>query len=310
LLGSDPPDDVVVAGEPVGELQGQLGLAHPTKPMDRPGLGHHHARLGPQLCPQRLKRVTAAGEVRIARRQVGDRRTLGGKSWLPLSPATTALLPWEARRPLGPPPASLDTFQQPGARGLSTQPYQVDVDPGGQQPRQPAVLDAHRQQPPRMLGVVQERPGPLVGGIGRGQVGLRQQRDGAVGLLQRLTHPLDEVVAWGKVPGLQHGGVAVVLQLPGDPLRPGPVAAGVGDEEVLLLVARPCHCPSPCARLTNRSLDRTARAVPPAQCAGRLSRDKALYAPECRNDTRRPRPVPLEKAPGGLGACGRGCCDR
>jgi hypothetical protein len=200
--------------------------------MDRPSLGHYHARLSPQLHPQVLEQLAPAGEVRVTRWQVGDRRTVGGKPRLPHSPATTALLPWEARRPLGPPSALLDTFQQPGARGLSAQLHQVNVDPGRQQPRQLAVLYTHRQQPPRMLPIVQERPGPLIGGIGRGQVGLQQQRDGPVGLLQRVTHPLDEVVARGEVPGLQHGRVAGLFQLPGDPFGPGPVGAGVRDEEV------------------------------------------------------------------------------
>ena len=44
LLGVDPPDQVVVAGEPVGVLDRQLGLAHATQAVQR--LHHQRALAG------------------------------------------------------------------------------------------------------------------------------------------------------------------------------------------------------------------------------------------------------------------------
>ena len=53
-----------------------------------------------------------------------------------------------------------------------------------------------------------------------------------LGVPERLLHLVDEVAAGLEVPGLQPGGVAGGLQLPGDPLRPSPVGPGVADEEL------------------------------------------------------------------------------
>jgi hypothetical protein len=68
LFGVDPPDHVVVGGEPMGVLERQLGLAHPAQPVE--GLHHQRGLPGPQPSPQLGQKIVAAGEVRIAGRQV------------------------------------------------------------------------------------------------------------------------------------------------------------------------------------------------------------------------------------------------
>jgi hypothetical protein len=56
--------------------------------------------------------------------------------------------------------------------------------------------------------------------------------------------------ALGEVPRPDHDGLTFGLQLPGDPLRSGPVATGVGDEEV----RRPTHRPHPAHQCVVRGL--------------------------------------------------------
>src|SRR6266498_4131721 len=62
-----------------------------------------------------------------------------------------------------------------------------------------------------------------------------------MGVLDSLVHASDERLAGTEVPGLQHCGVAGLLQGVGDPFGPGGIGAGVADEEVALLV----HLPAP-----------------------------------------------------------------
>jgi hypothetical protein len=68
LLSGHPPDQVVVGGVAVGVLQGQLGLADPTQPVQRLRLNlHDRGRLaGVQALVELVEQVGAAGEVGIA----------------------------------------------------------------------------------------------------------------------------------------------------------------------------------------------------------------------------------------------------
>jgi hypothetical protein len=68
LFGVDPPHEVVFGGEPIRVLKRQLGLAHSAQPVER--LHHQCGLPGPQPLPQLGQQVVAAGEVRIAGRQV------------------------------------------------------------------------------------------------------------------------------------------------------------------------------------------------------------------------------------------------
>jgi hypothetical protein len=65
--------------------------------------------------------------------------------------------------------------------------------------------------------------------------------------------------ARAEVPGLDHNLVALGLQLPGDPLRPGPVGAGVADEEVRRLGHPP---PQPATRSPAVGLPQRAKQEP------------------------------------------------
>lgn len=86
--------------------------------------------------------------------------------------------------------------------------------------------------------------GPLLGGpafvleVGRGEQG-----DHRVGAFERLVHALDQVVPRAPVPDVQDDPVAGLLQVPADPLGPGPVGARVADEELLGVIGHPCPRP-------------------------------------------------------------------
>jgi hypothetical protein len=66
LFGVDPPDQLVVGGEPVRVLDGQLGLAHSAQPVQR--LHHRRGLVGVQPPAQFGEHAVPAGEPRIARR--------------------------------------------------------------------------------------------------------------------------------------------------------------------------------------------------------------------------------------------------
>jgi hypothetical protein len=68
LFGRHPPDQVVVGRVPVGVLDGELGLADPTQPMDCAGLHHGPPLLGLQQASQGREQLPAADEVRVAGR--------------------------------------------------------------------------------------------------------------------------------------------------------------------------------------------------------------------------------------------------
>ncbi|HYX94315.1 MAG TPA: toll/interleukin-1 receptor domain-containing protein, partial [Geodermatophilus sp.] len=80
LFGVDPPHQVVVGGEPVRVLQGQLGLAHPAQPVER--LHHQRGLAGVQPPAQLGEHAVPAGEPGIARRYLPHPRQSAGESRL------------------------------------------------------------------------------------------------------------------------------------------------------------------------------------------------------------------------------------
>jgi hypothetical protein len=142
---------------------------------------------------------------------------------------------WEWRLSGRSAPALLNPGQQPCLGLLAGQADQVNVDLGAQQPWQLAGLETDQQQAIAPIFVMQERGGPLIPAVRRCQVRRRDQRQGPVGPLQGVLHAVHEVVAWFEVPCLDDHRVAGLFELPGDPLRRGPVGAGVADEEVCRL---------------------------------------------------------------------------
>jgi hypothetical protein len=229
-LGRHPPDQVIVAGVPVGILQRQLALADPTQPM-----GGHHRR-GPRgkALSQRVEHVGAAGEVGIAGGKVADRRTRARKLRRGPQAHRCRGKPRERRRRLraARPLSLLDRGQQPRSRGRLVQVDQVDVDPGRQQAWRVAGLDPDGDQQAPLAGwVLGEGGPPLRLPERRPEIRRRQHRHRPVGPLDRLLHLVDKVAAYLEVPGLQHRRVAGRLQLPRDPLRPGPVGGGIADKQ-------------------------------------------------------------------------------
>jgi hypothetical protein len=67
-LRRNPPGDVVVAGEPVGELQRQLGLADPSESVQGAPRHDRRRRLGLQASVQLLQEVIATHEAWVAGR--------------------------------------------------------------------------------------------------------------------------------------------------------------------------------------------------------------------------------------------------
>jgi hypothetical protein len=106
--------------------------------------------------------------------------------------------------------------------------------------------------------MVQERLRLFVSAVWRSEVGGRDQRQCTVRLLQGILHAGHEVVARLEVLGLDDHGVSSVFELPGDPLGPGPVGAGVADEEVRRLGHPP---PSAHNRLSRHRSTTTGKAA-------------------------------------------------
>jgi hypothetical protein len=83
-LGRHPPDQVVVGRIPVGVVDSQLGLAHPTEAVNRAGLHHRPRLLGLEQVPKGLEQFPTAGEVRIAG---GNAEYLRQPTRIPRAPA-------------------------------------------------------------------------------------------------------------------------------------------------------------------------------------------------------------------------------
>jgi hypothetical protein len=72
LLGGDPPDQVVVAHEPVHVLQGDLRLADTAEAEQRLRARQHDGHAAAEFGADPLQAHAAAGEGRVARRHVPD----------------------------------------------------------------------------------------------------------------------------------------------------------------------------------------------------------------------------------------------
>jgi hypothetical protein len=172
-------------------------------------------------------------------------------------------------------PAAGGPGEQPRRRLRLVQINQVDVDPVGDEPGQLAGGNADREQPVGLVGITDQRRGPLVAGVRRGEVRRRQHCQHPVRRLERLVHASDEVLAWAEVPGLQDGAVAGPFKGIGNPLGPGDIDAGVTEEEILgfavLAIGRHAAHPTPtCPRLV-RLRARADRVVLPRRRILRLA---------------------------------------
>ena len=252
LLGGDPPDEVVVGGVAVAELDGELGLAHPAEPVD--SLGNCRRPRLERLGEPREQRL-AASEARVPLvRHVPDRRQRARESRLPVHrPRRTGREGRRARR-LG--AVQLDPREQGLARGRVVESVQLDPRDGVPQSLRLAGAHAHGEQlAPRARRVLGDGRGPLGLGVERTQVAGRQDGEQAGRRFERPLHVEHEVLAGPEVPRHRDDRVAGVVELPGDPLGPAPVRAGVADEEVCPLGV---HGPPPSG---GRSIRAPAGAV-------------------------------------------------
>jgi hypothetical protein len=88
------------------------------------------------------------------------------------------------------------------------------------------------QQAPLTRGVLCEDGPPLRLAELGDEVVVRQDGHDLGRPVDLSMHTRHEGIPGPEVPDIQHNGVPSVLQLPSDPLRPGPVIPGVADEEV------------------------------------------------------------------------------
>src|SRR6266487_6631701 len=138
-------------------------------------------------------------------------------TWMPLLSSPHAPLPYSPRT------ISRPNSQPPNGRQRS------DVIP---QESRDCSYPYGYEQSLLSCGITSERCRPFGGcefgrEIVRGEYG-----NGACGELSSGIHVEDEVATRKKVPGLQYGGVACILQLPGDPFGPMLVIMGIADEKV------------------------------------------------------------------------------
>jgi hypothetical protein len=231
LFGRDPPDQVVFAGEAVGVLQGELGLADPAHAVQRL---HGHPASAPQGVVQVVEHAVATGEAQVAAGQVPylRQRTRGSRTRLD----GCGLLPRKGRRRCrqrtgwgrGHHPA--DGLDQHGDRLVGGQVEQIrHHDRRPQAAVQINGLDPQGNQlRVRVLASLREAGRPLVGGEPlRIEIGRRQQHQQRVVAVQCPVHRLDEVGARSPVDAVQLGRVPRGFQMPARPLRPRPVLAGV-----------------------------------------------------------------------------------
>jgi hypothetical protein len=138
--------------------------------VNRRGLRQRGGRAGGQVVVQLLDQFVPAGEVRVAMRQVPDRRQGAGKAGLLNDRSGVA--PGKRRNGLRLRPCPLDTGEQPAARFALLDIDQVEIGDGGKQPRRHEIGDPHRQESIRtVLPRLGESRGPLLLTIGGGTVG-------------------------------------------------------------------------------------------------------------------------------------------
>jgi hypothetical protein len=211
-------------------LDRQLGLAHPAEPVER--LNRQRALTGAQPPAQLGEHAVPAGEVRIARRRPPHPRQGAGE---PRPAARRRSRSGERRRAGRANPGQ--PIPQPDRGRRLVQARQVQGDQRRVQRRQAHRLDEHRHDPPLRSCLSGEGGAQLRAAERGGEVGLGAHRQEPVRGLQGRLHPGDEVIARRPVPHGQLDGVPGLLQLPGQPLRPAGVPAGVADEEVGLPTA-------------------------------------------------------------------------
>jgi hypothetical protein len=236
LLGGDPPDDVVLAGESVGVLQSELGLsdaAHPVQCLNR------HPAAAAERVVEPVEHGVAAGEARVAAGQVPHRRQRTRRPRPRIPCGLTAGIGRGHRR------------ERPGRARVDDSPYRVeqqgdrpirrqaeDVRYDDRRPQavvQVDVLHPQRDQcRGRVPAALRHPGGPLVGGEPlRVQVGRRQQHQQRIVAPQRPVHRLDGVGARRPVDAVQLDGVPGLLEMPARPLRPRAVPVGERDDDAV-----------------------------------------------------------------------------
>ena len=156
-------------------------------------------------------------------------------------------------------------------------------------------LDQHRHDPPLGRRGPGERRAQLRAAERGGEVGLGAHRQQPVRPLQRRGHAGHEVLTRRPVPHIQLDGVAGLLQLPGQPLRPPGVPTGVTDEEIGPPTAHaPALHPSPAVRETRRpdtaAVPSGAYTVASSAAQPRVPAQPAPARPGGRHDGRRVGP--------------------
>ena len=184
------------------------------------------------------------GEVPVARRQIAHLRAQPGKPRPPPAASPTrrqrravyrGTVRCRVDRPASTPASSRCRAV---ASSTSTRSMYTRL---ASKPGRLARLHPHRHQQAQLAGrILDERRPPLGLAEPRTEVGRGQHRDRPRRAAGRLLHPVHEIAARLKVPGLQHRGVAGPLQGDRDPLRPRLVHRGVADEEIAAL-AQPHH---------------------------------------------------------------------
>ena len=126
-----------------------------------------------------------------------------------------------------------DAVQQGGTSGRFVLIHQVDIHNLSEQSFHVTGSHPHRhEQSLFSCGIAFERCCPFRGRkLGR-EIVRGEDSDGASGLPGSSIHLEDEVAACQEVPGLEHGVVACLFQVPGDPFGPALVSVGIADEEV------------------------------------------------------------------------------
>ena len=237
LLGIHPPGQLVGAGEPVGVLGRQLGLAHPAHPLER----LHHRRVpGQQPLPDRHQQPAPAGEPWITGREIPHPRHAARQ------PRTRALqLPrtaWRAparehRLPVRPPRPG-HCLQQHPPRPVRIQPGQVAEN---QRPQHRGHLRQRAWSPPAPAAdgpALSPARAPAPPSTPRWCTGAVRSTPADSSATTRSQRASASLIASTKfppgrpVPHIQLNGVPGIGQLPGHPFGPRPVRTGMANKEI------------------------------------------------------------------------------
>src|SRR5207248_11550850 len=105
------------------------------------------------------------------------------------------------------------------------------------QPLDRTPLNTHRQHTTGLAPrIVSESSRPFSKGIIRRKIGGGEHGNGAMSTPRGLVHLGDEVGPRPEIPGLDDGAIASLLQVHGNPLRPGTVVPSVTDKKILALL--------------------------------------------------------------------------